>query len=1132
MVKEQQDIEINKGLPFTVDFKRMLEKSLESVKASPEDGLTQLLKMVIDSDSDKIIINDTPGELSVRFDGKGISTEDELVKTILGIYAEEKNSNPDSMQGFGRALITYLAANPQSIKLETKSNGGSLCMIIDNEFRPIVYTGEKDIIENRITVIKEKPIGMRKVLQRCYANDFLDGSKAIGEYSVKILRDITNSLGYIIEYAFNFATPTELYDLVKYNPKKIYYNGRLLDTNFSDNDAIVSASYNIRDSNVLLFILNKDPFRNVRLLKNYTLLGRVEKSNLRSNCWNVLSHYDTSILPEIVANNNKLRLSVSNESIHMGNVFRDTALDIEDAILKFYTDLVAGNIKPRRKLSKSEQYKLLSFKLLLLNSNFEKQFSLIDKKTSEDSCSSIFTDVRGNRYSKAELENILQEYNYYIPITFEAKKVDLQHPALKELDLENRVVLSFENTLHYALFERMFDAAMLQGSAFQGWDAIKREKTNRRIIHGLSLESMIIAYKMEQSGIQSVRKNRRKRVIDDFMYDTLKECSVGGHLYTAGSYLCKGTLVAVAGAIGYYGASNGVPILIDATKYGLYTTGEYATGNPEIIALTIGAGLAVKYRNHIKNTASYLSGIFGNVMERHFTGTYSRICDLADSAYNPLEKNLTRASSIVTEFLRSEIENIKNKVESSRKKKKKRKEASKTLKEGLKTKVQETSLSVKTNVLKNDDYEKYVKELLRYVVIHPESYRENISKVIFLESRKPFKIDRDRADNIILLSLDSKKFENIIERYKNTEGLSLLDDLTDIAKSSDYSSPLDIWKNQGTIINEAYRRYINSVVDLLVSGDERFKSGFSSLRYPEKIYVLKEAIENDNFSSESRAGLENWLAENYKIELEEASQKLISQEEINKIIDITTDNDDLNSVNRAENYFSLLTTSQKIMLIRKIKEKNLKNYGNSMNYRIIKDSPYLKDYNQIDCILNAAFPVLRDFYRNNMDDFDRQMKLMETDGKYNPDGVFHDNPDSPLQPLQNKGIYILSQTIFNEDLTDEIQIKKADDLRKWVSNHSYWNGSEEAILSHKKRAFEVIRQWNSVRSGIIASNQIYTSHYLNDMDNINLTYFYYTLPPSDKAKFLKTFQEEHVLNSHYHGLLDMMKYTKIKPYAV
>jgi len=69
-----------KGLPFTLDFKKMFEKTVASRFKGGDQDIIESTKLGIENSKSFVDIKENKKHFSVEFDGQGVSSEEDLVK--------------------------------------------------------------------------------------------------------------------------------------------------------------------------------------------------------------------------------------------------------------------------------------------------------------------------------------------------------------------------------------------------------------------------------------------------------------------------------------------------------------------------------------------------------------------------------------------------------------------------------------------------------------------------------------------------------------------------------------------------------------------------------------------------------------------------------------------------------------------------------------------------------------------------------------------------------------------------------------------------------------------------------------------------------------------------------------------
>lgn len=457
-----------KGLPFTLDFKKMFEKTVSSRFKGGDQDVIESTKLGIENSESFVDIKENKRYFSVEFDGQGVSSEEDLVKLMLSLYSK-KSDNNGQLNRLGTAITAALSKKPLEILVETHHNGDGICMVVDSNFKPQIYKPEHKVINNKITVVK------RKTDLKLVATDALSTltwpvRKIVNQF---VVSDSDAKLEKIIKIA-------------EYTDKEVTYNNKKCSKGFKFENALFQEEYKIGDSRLVLAIPleNHGKHKKTIYLKDdipfyegTDIFWEREKSRFNWLDWEKSSTNDYIITPNILISNLKLESNMSGDGIVENPDFERVKKHIKEAKSRFYMDFLKGRFDdPSVRMWSPEETGRRNFlKALFLTKIKEKyiKFDTIKKyvenkkgllsKLSDDEAQElkrffsvkIFKDVDDKTFSIPEMYKFIERNSNLVYYTSK-RNVSRNHPAFKEKIKPKKGILFFEGSGQKELFEEIF----------------------------------------------------------------------------------------------------------------------------------------------------------------------------------------------------------------------------------------------------------------------------------------------------------------------------------------------------------------------------------------------------------------------------------------------------------------------------------------------------------------------------------------------------------------------------------------------------------------------------------------------------------------------------------------------------
>lgn len=1110
-----------KGLPFTLDFKKMFEKTITSRFKSEEQDIIELTKLGIENSDSFVDVKENKNSFSVEFDGQGVSSEEDLVKLMLSLYSG-KSEGEIKLKRFGTAITAALSKKPLEILVETHHDGDSICMVVDRSFKPKIYKPSQIVKNNKIIVVKRKPnIGT------AFADTFhtmcwpVHGLVNKIKKSPNILRKRREKIAQIAEYT----------------DKKVTYNGKQYNKGFKFENALFQEEYKIRESRILLSVPSKNyDNKTLSYLKNDIPICQ-HIISLWFDRWNRGSwdheKDECIITPNILVSNPNLETNMSEDTIIKNGAFHKVQDDIETAKSRFYMDFLKGKFEipnenelhwlSNEVIGRREFLKAL-FLTKIKNKNFK--FSRIGEYVkNRDACLArlldneaeelkkffsikLFKDINGKTYAVPEIYKLI-ENDFKMFYFTSNRNVDSKHPAFEGQIDPNKKILLFESSNQIDLFKEIFPSRVLR--IYEGCHVNKENISEDNPIILKNLDELVSSY-------YSKKREETERKIRKVQRIGVKTAKVAGG--TAG------------GGVIIVGGYHAMPYLSSGAGYlwgGISAVAEFLfVQNPEIAAYAGGTGLAI-YGTY--KSAPYLHkglvhlrrrGIF---LAQQSMKAIGDGCRIVGKRCTSLEQNLdgmgefvtgktrgfsSKASEIWGGFttyvikkpLRSTLvfigknltdidEYLKERTRKAGEAKRAREEAKKAKKEEGKRKQIEILEALekmkeeakrdycwKFGVRVEKKFETYFDYLIGYVqggnIQYDYEIFSEIDGIEFVESykRKPFGLKHHKDCHWLQINVSSNVLKNKVDAFYESGGRTLFADLQEVGdfigkrlmRDTNFKARREKLDNK--IINKLYNTELENILNMYKSSNENFNSTFESLGGEDKKYVLKRIIEDNSLNNDG-SSLEKWLIDNYSALLEDVSEEMISKSSIN-LLKKTINNEE---IHQSVQLFEKLTPNEKMKFI---SENCSPGRGESKS----KDS--------LDAHIRANHPFLN-LNTTLQQNYEKGIDLLPL-----PPAFYWENEVRELANAYRKG----DNDIFNEILwpTRENKI-----IAPWSGNksevylHCYAN---QGVLSDTKRAMEIC----------LAA--------------------FYMLPEEERKGFLKKIRDEQFKNAYYGYFAETIKQYK------
>lgn len=995
MLVEKKESTYVKGLPFTLDFKKMFEKTIASRFKEGDQDVIESTKLGIENSKSFVDIKENKRYFSVEFDGQGVSSEEDLIKLMLSLYSE-KSENSGKLNRLGTAITAALSKKPLEILVETHHNGDGICMVVDSNFKPQIYRPEHNIKNNKITVIKKK-------------TDF----KLVAANALKVLtwpmlkiRNKKNDLDIRLEKIVNIA---------EYTDKKVTYNNKKCNRGFKFKDTLFQKEYTIGDSRLVLAIplknyggskktiYLKDEIPIHEDISSFWEKGENRFSNWLN--WNKFSLNNYTITPNILVSNPGLKSTMS-DRIVSNYVLKKITEQIKEAKSKFYMDFLKGKFDDSSvKRWSSEDIGRRNFLKALFFTKIKEKYIKVDtikeyaknkdgllSKLSDDEAQElkrffsvkIFKDVDNKTFSIPEMYKFIEKNSNLVYYTSRGS-ISRNHPAFKGKIEQNRGILFFETSGQRELFEEIFPSKIAY--RYNEKETSEEGDLEKEVVLLKDVNYIVDDYKRKmrekmERKIQAVKKTGIKTAKIVGGTTAGSGVIVGG--YHAFPHLASalGSMWGVCGSVAEFLFVTNPEISIGtgitgATVYATYKAAPHI--NKGLGHISRGGGFLVRKSMNSIGASCRFIGRRCSLLEQslenvnYFTSKKTqRISNTVGKVWHGFTKyavkkpingftkyaikkpikstlgfigrKLQDADNYLEERARKAKEVKKNKIE---KNKRKQEEVLKNL-EKMREK-ERGKYCWKFGKKIKKDKEIYLDYLIgsiqKGIIKSSQHIFSEIGGVEILESyrRKPFNLRYQKDAYWLQINVSSNVLENKVDAFYKSGGRTLFADLEEIGsivgkgllRETDSKARLENLYEE--TINKLYCIELEDILKKYKSSDKNFDNVFESLGRQDKKYILKRIIENN--PNGEKSSLEEWLVDNYNSLLEEVSEEIISQRAINLL---------KKSINKKETHESIqlfeeLTPNEKIKFVNEdYSPAGVEKSENFLDAHINEGHPFLK----------------------------------------------------------------------------------------------------------------------------------------------------------------------------------------------
>jgi len=442
------------GFPFTIDFRRMIEKSIKNISIDPAQYLKEMVRFTLDNRPQRVDIINNKDIIKAAFDGPGIASKEDFRGLLINIYnSESSDQDMNSFGTLGRSVVALLKQNPLEVIVKTHDDKSAYVMKIDSRLEPEIFTLDKLSDENSITMVKRRTEGRGdlKAIRNAfrYAKttavsdgvlDFYDGTiSAMHSIRDNIIHPLIKSINQpITKIHFSSKISSTLEDICAFSDVPVYLNKRKISKGLTFDDSIYQRTYKFDDISILFSIPKDDgtrAYKKTVYLKNGIFMH--QRYNYKGEDY----HCAYAGTQDIAIDAPGISLVMSGETIHKDDYFRSLDDKIDKASKMFFKDVLIdlSEIEDHRWL---EGYNFIRASLYQKDNLLKKDYIIHEVK--------LFADTDGNKYTLHEVEEALKKQTGIYTVR---KKINRNHPAIKQ---EKGIVFYLKSETEFNLFEKLF----------------------------------------------------------------------------------------------------------------------------------------------------------------------------------------------------------------------------------------------------------------------------------------------------------------------------------------------------------------------------------------------------------------------------------------------------------------------------------------------------------------------------------------------------------------------------------------------------------------------------------------------------------------------------------------------------
>ncbi|MEA3515038.1 MAG: hypothetical protein U9R34_06165 [Nanoarchaeota archaeon] len=443
------------GIPFTLDSKEMVKKSISNLSLDPDQYLKEIIGFALANNTSRIDIIDEKDMTEVNFDGPGIASKDDLKSLLMNIYNSDKDEGINNLGMLGRFVVASLKTKPLEIIIKTHDSHSNYIMKIDSKFDQKLFTIGKSSAKNSFAVIRRKKTNIKPLeiminsynyAKKTSVSDSLTDIFNKSLYCAsEICKDtISNLENFVNNYNKKSGFKSNLKNRVKtlcsFSETPVYLNKKKINNGFTFPDSIYEREYKFDNIRILVSFSRRNhikDFKRTVYIKNNLFICEYESNRNESDDF---SSYLLSMDKAVDAPG--IQMTLSGESLIEDEYFNSLEKKISKARNMFYEDILK-NISKIEPHGKDELRNFITA-FLYHNHSWRNNEMIKDIK--------LFSDIDGNEYTISEVSDVIKKQDNKLYYT--KSKINKSHPLIKD---KKEIIFSVASYTEAELFKRLFE---------------------------------------------------------------------------------------------------------------------------------------------------------------------------------------------------------------------------------------------------------------------------------------------------------------------------------------------------------------------------------------------------------------------------------------------------------------------------------------------------------------------------------------------------------------------------------------------------------------------------------------------------------------------------------------------------
>ncbi|MEA3515037.1 MAG: hypothetical protein U9R34_06160 [Nanoarchaeota archaeon] len=441
------------GIPFTLDSKEMIEKSISNLSLDPYQYLKEITRFAFANNASRIDIINKKDITEVNFDGSGIASKDDLKSLLMNIYNSDENGGINNLGMLGRSVVASLKTKPLEVIIKTHDNHSNYIMKIDSKLDQKLFTIDKPGTRNSFTIVKSKRKHINPLEATVKSYNYAKTtsvSGSLGDIFGKTLDWANYARSHFQNYTpdldkvLNSETTIKKQEIVNklkaicwFSEIPVYLNKEKINQGFTFPDTVYECKYEFdKDINILISMPrgnHLNSYKKTIYLRNSAFLSLFQGHNRE--------FISSQLAMDIAVDAPEIKMNMSGDQILHDDYFNSLNRKVNIARDMFYQDI----LKNMSRIEPHGKYELRNFITVFLHQNMSWKDHGSLKQTK------LFSDIDGNEYTISEVSDILKKQDAKLYTTM--KTLRKNHPLLND---KKKVIISLESDIEANLIEKLF----------------------------------------------------------------------------------------------------------------------------------------------------------------------------------------------------------------------------------------------------------------------------------------------------------------------------------------------------------------------------------------------------------------------------------------------------------------------------------------------------------------------------------------------------------------------------------------------------------------------------------------------------------------------------------------------------